>query len=241
MRTAVFLLFCATPFAHAGPLGLRSSAITPGGGTSSGGSFALVSAIGQPSAQHSAGGALAVETGFLGAMSANQWPIASPDVVLRAPNEDFKIEIKQLLANDFDPDGGSLAISIPTTTQNGATLRVSRGWIYYTHTDPLSDSFSYTVTDARGTSIASRVDIMVNNDPQIATLLTIAPLDPNPGARVSFFGIPNRQFIVQHADGFDLLAPWVDFGPANDLGFGRYEFIDSQGAPVRFYRVVYRE
>jgi hypothetical protein len=225
-----------TDFAQ--PFSIDWHQIGGAGGVSTGGAFSLAGAIEQPTAEHSISGSFTIDAGFIAAPPPNRAPIATLDIVTRGASENFKIEINRLLANDVDPDLDPFTISFPSFTANGVPLTVQGGWIYYSHIDDQPDSFVYTIADANGATAQATVSIQVGvRDSQFTTFLQITAEDP--GARIFFFGIPNRVYIVQYRD--TLNDPWQDSGSATDLSLGRYQFDDATGSGTRFYRVVYRE
>jgi hypothetical protein len=176
-------------------------------------------------------------TGTFSSLICNHAPFASSDVFFRAASDDLKIDLKQVLANDFDPDADPLTVEVSTVSTAGALIAKLGSWIFYRHMTASADSFNYTVTDSFGASSQGRVDILIGNpDDQFSTHLRIA--SDGAGVHIAFNAIPNRTYLIQSRDTLD--SSWVDRAPANDLGLGRFEFNDAAGTVTRFYRVVYR-
>jgi len=201
-----------------------------------GGAFSLDAEFPLTANQSLTGGPFEM-TADLKPLSANHAPAALQDSFSRPANDDLKIELQSLLANDFDPDSDPISIQIPSVSNSGAPITVSNGWIYYLHTSGAPDSFNYTITDQYGAVSQSRVEILIGNpDDQFTTRLQIELNGTN--IHIQFTGIFTRTYLVQRTDA--LAHSWIDLGPAANLGLGRFSFDDAGPGPIRFYRVVYR-
>lgn len=175
--------------------------------------------------------------GSFASLSFNHAPFAAPDSVTRSSGDDIKIDIRQLLANDFDPEAGNLIVQLPGFSDAGVPLQVQGDWIFYIHNSPNPDFITYTVSDPFGATSSGRIDIQIAGpDNQATTRLRIA-VDGS-GAHLTFAGIKGRNYQVQSRDQID--DPWIDRAAAVELGLGRFRFDDSTGNVTRFYRVVYR-
>jgi len=75
-----------------------------------------------------------------------------------------------VLANDSDPDGDTLSVTVDEDPTNGTLILNEDGSFTYTHdgNETTSDSFTYTVTDSNGVSTTAVVE------------LTIAPVNDAP-------------------------------------------------------------
>ena len=86
-------------------------------------------------------------------LEANSTPIARPDSIVRLKGNLPRFPSGELLANDTDPDGGSLTItSVTPLLPSGAHVRRDNGWVIY---EPpagynLPDTFNYVVRNGRG-------------------------------------------------------------------------------------------
>jgi hypothetical protein len=89
----------------------------------------------------------------------NPQPAARNDTALVAPGGSVIIDV---LANDIDPNGDPLGLSIATKPGFGTALVQTDNKIRYVHggVSSTSDSFTYVVTDGTSTSTA-RVDITI--------------------------------------------------------------------------------
>ena len=91
---------------------------------------------------------------------ANQAPTAANDSASTAIGAAILIDV---LANDSDPNGDSLSISIDGPPQHGAAV-VQNGQILYTPNADFSgaDSFTYIVSDGHGNTARGTVTVTVN-------------------------------------------------------------------------------
>ena len=75
-----------------------------------------------------------------------------------------------VLANDSDPDGDNLTVTVDVDPENGTLVLNPNGSFTYTHngSETTSDFFTYTVDDGNGGTTTARVDLTiapVNNAP----------------------------------------------------------------------------
>ncbi len=94
--------------------------------------------------------------------NANQSPLAANDSVNGAPGVAVTIAV---LANDSDPDGDALTVTLLTLPANG-TATVSGGQIIYTPNAGFSgtDSFTYRVSDGKGGTATATVTVTVSEE-----------------------------------------------------------------------------
>lgn len=104
-----------------------------------------------------------------GTAAGNTAPIASNDIA--TTNEDSPVTIN-VLANDIDPDGDALTVSIAAAPANGVAVVNADNTVTYTPAANYngSDSFTYAVSDGRGgtASAAVTVTIIAVDDPAVA-------------------------------------------------------------------------
>jgi len=150
----------------------------------------------------------------------NDAPIALPDGNFET-NEDETVVISasDLLANDSDVDGDSLAITGVNNAQNGTVSLTASGDISFTPTPGFSGSayFDYTITDGVGSNATAQASLTVIADPGSPTDATIV-------------GTPNADRLVGtgDVDVFDGLA-------GNDVMHGRNGddiFLSGEGSDV---------
>jgi hypothetical protein len=104
----------------------------------------------------------AVTVTVSGPPGSNQAPTAGNDSATTAPGVAVIIDV---LANDTDPDGDTLTITIATPPSNGSAT-VQNGKIVYTPDAGFIgvDSFTYIVSDGRGGAAAATVIVTVTNE-----------------------------------------------------------------------------
>ena len=123
-------------------------------------------------------------------------PVARNDAFRTDEDIPLKIASADLLANDTDPDGATLAISdFDEQSAEGATVSRDNGTFTYTPTENFhgTDSFTYTVSNRNGGTDTATVTITVTpvNDAPVATDGTasmnedVAPIPIDLGALVS--------------------------------------------------------
>ena len=170
-------------------------------------------------------------------------PIAGPDVLQRFVWGGVKVAVADLLTNDTDTDGDSLAIiGVSSNSAAGAAVELKGNWVYYrppagfTNTDTLT----YSVSDGHCGGIAVgtvTVQIQTNNAP--SANFTIQDLGDG-SFKLKFAGIPGWTYRIQYAE--DLTNPnWQDLATPTADEFGAYEYTDRPpvNTPSRFYRSVW--
>ena len=100
----------------------------------------------------------------------NQPPVATADSATTTQNTATLIDV---LANDRDPDGGTLSMTSVTNAAHG-TVAIQAGKVLYTPTSGYlgSDAFTYTVSDGQGGTAVGNVSVTVGappNQPPVAT------------------------------------------------------------------------
>ena len=168
--------------------------------------------------------------------SINDNPVAVNDSLVRVEFSDAKISIAQILSNDTDSDGGTLTVSLPSsTTANGATVAISGAWIQYSNAPNNNpDSFSYTLSDGQGGTSAATIS--VTTQPELSESANTISIERDGGdIVVRFYGIPELQYTVQYTES---LSPpnWIDLGTVTADFDGFIEFRDTTASDLRFYR-----
>ena len=170
---------------------------------------------------------------------ANRPPVP-PNYALRtARDRPGVIAVAKLLGATTDPDGDAVsltAVSSPSA-QNG-TVSLSDAAVTYTPPAGYSgaDSFTYTVTDARGATAQGTVTVTVTapagNGPNILGVTAGATT-----VTLRLAGIPNQVYQIEAST--DLLH-WTRIGQATAGPHGLFEFSDSEisSYPSRYYRAA---
>ncbi|MCX7928057.1 MAG: Ig-like domain-containing protein, partial [Patescibacteria group bacterium] len=111
----------------------------------------------------------------------NQAPVANSDFI--TTNEDTQVVIN-VLANDFDPDGDSLTISIFQQPLNGTAVVNQMNRVVYTPNMNYNgnDSFIYQVSDGQNGFASATVSLTITpvNDPPIANNQSITTQQNTP-------------------------------------------------------------
>jgi hypothetical protein len=170
----------------------------------------------------------------------NTPPVAGNDLIERYPTDTVKVRRLVLLANDSDADGDTLSVTFSSTSANGGTITVSGAWVFYTPAAGFTndDSFTYTINDGRGGSAVGTVTVAIKVDNAPSQNLVITALGGG-SIRIVGFGIPGRTYHLQYSS--TLISPdWQNIdGSFTADGTGRFEYTDTPGEGVRFYRSVF--
>ena len=172
----------------------------------------------------------------------NSPPVAGSDVMERYPTNSATVEIATLLANDLDPDGDPVSfIAVSAASAYGASLSRQGSTILYQ--PPVgftnADSFTYTISDGRGTPVTGSVSVRVKDYPPAPPQLTILGLG-NGSFRLRVSGVPNRSCQVECTATFSG-AQWNIITNGTTGSAGVFEFINTPptGTTSRFYRALY--
>lgn len=186
-----------------------------------------------------ANGAKELQLRFTAAVVApNTPPIAADDSAATTLNKSLSIDAAKLLANDSDADGDTLSVSaVDAASALGGSVSLAGGKVVYT---PLlnstgTDSFRYTVSDGRGGAAQASVTVIVRAASGAQPLGIV--LNQDGSKTVKFVGVPNRTYVVQSADDAGA-GPWFFRTSVAAARTGRFEFRDTESAPIRFYRAI---
>lgn len=123
-------------------------------------------------------GAVADATVTVTVSSVNAVPTAVSDSARVSQGEAINIAV---LANDTDPDGDDLTVSIDTSPDNGAVRVLTNNSILYTADETFSgeDTFVYAIADGNGGTATATVtvtveQVIVNNPPVAVDDITLA-------------------------------------------------------------------
>jgi len=146
-----------------------------------------------------------------------------------------------VLANDSDPDGGTLAITGVSTAANGTVTVANNEVLYSSNSTTFTgiDSFTYTIADGQGNIDSATVNLIVeanqgptavNDSFTLSTATTLAVLDndtdPNPGDRISIIGV-GSQTNAANAGTVALTNGNVIYSPIASAATGVTSTIDS--------------
>lgn len=174
-------------------------------------------------------------------LTVNRPPVCNPVALSRYPTQGSKLTAAQILAQVTDPDGDAVTVTGVSGGTNAAVSLLG-GFVFYTPNagNTIADSFTYTVTDARGATASGTVNvsIVVDNAPsQNITKLTVQ----GNTVTIDFAGIPGFTYGLQYTPTLSP-ATWVTLGPVttNSVGAGHVVDSPSQGTGGSgFYRLVY--
>jgi subtilisin-like proprotein convertase family protein len=169
----------------------------------------------------------------------NTPPVAGNVTITRNPALSVKVQLATLLANASDADGDTLSISVSSLSASNATITVSGGWVFYTPPAGFTnaDSFTYTVTDGYGGSATGTVTVAVPVDNSQSQNLTITALGGG-SYLINGSGIPGYTYHLQYSD---TMGPfnWQTIESVTANSIGAFQYTDTTGSPMRFYRTVY--
>ncbi|HUS35200.1 MAG TPA: Ig-like domain-containing protein [Verrucomicrobiae bacterium] len=148
-------------------------------------------------------------------------PILGADEMAREYGRDGSITVETLLANDSDPNGGTLSfVDVDKISHEGATIDRLNSTIIYHNAKNVADYFFYTARSSRGVVAKGRVDVKVG--------------DPVGEIRFS-----NRGMVKTSGDGTYDSPVWIDLdgNGVRDLreGIGDYASLIGQTARAGLY------
>lgn len=132
------------------------------------------------------------------------------------------ITLGKILAEAADPDGDALTVTAagPASAQGG-TATLAAGAILYTPPGGFAgtDSFSVTITDARGASVTGTVTVTVAGDSGIGSNPPAVTMLPGGGAKIDFQGIPGRSYEIQRSTDLEnwIVLATLQAGPSGGV------------------------
>lgn len=167
------------------------------------------------------------------AVGSNSPPVAVDDSFALEVGATFSGNV---VANDSDPDGDALTVSVETAPQHGSLILLEDGNFFYQHTgaDPGTDTFTYRLSDGFGGSSTATVNLAIevapsgvgkSNENELPELFGLRGNFPNPfsdATRVSFDLATSAevQVIVLDASGRTRLstpARWYEPGEGKEV------------------------
>jgi hypothetical protein len=172
-------------------------------------------------------------------------PMAQDDQLLKSGGGVQTIAIAELLANDSDPDGGTITvIGVGAATHRGGTASLSGTTITFTPASPshLWDSFTYQIQDDRGGSASATVVLQLDgsNNGSGATVVGVSAGADGQELRLTFLGLPNTTYAIEAAEHPG--GPWSVVASRTADAQGEFTFTDpiAGSQPSRFYRTARR-
>jgi subtilisin-like proprotein convertase family protein len=166
-------------------------------------------------------------------------PTAGAVTIYRNPALSVHIQLSTLLTNASDAYGDSLTLNVSPSSENGGTITLISGWVFYTPPTGFTnvDTFTYSVTDTLGqkTTGLVTVAILTNNGP--SQNLFITQLGSG-GVLVSGSGIPGYSYGLQYSVTANPYS-WQLLTNLTADSTGKFSFADQSGDTTRFYRTVY--
>jgi hypothetical protein len=240
--TTSLLVFVSAALSHAA--GIDHHVLDAGGGPSASASYRNQGAVGGIGGFSSGPGSRVVNhAGFAGQL--NETPELPVRILERVPGRPLKIDPALISDGLADPEGDTFVVeSIASTSAAGMAVRPDGRWLVYEATPaaPASDSFTYLVVDGIGDRALGVVTILEQASGSVTvgasqTLLHIEPLLPTLSYRISFAGIPGRNYRVETATNV-VDGPWstLSFGLAGPDGLYAVTNTPPVGEGARFYR-----
>lgn len=168
-------------------------------------------------------------------------PVAGTETVTAEKNLTLELPAMGLVANDSDPNGGTLSVAaVNASSTNHGSVVLSGNYVFYTPATNFvgKDQFTYTLADSEGGQAQGAVNINVLSlNPPLAGVLTLT-------------GAPNQLFLLYHSSlggGYtfmyanSLSGPWFALSPGLAVQTGdliEYDDLTTSGVATRFYRVV---
>ena len=170
----------------------------------------------------------------------NHAPVALPIFLDRAWGTVMRIPISTVLTNyTSDPDGDPTALLGLGASTNGTPITTNASYIFFTPTNNLSESFTFTVCDVRsyrpGDTVRTATNwITISVTNAIGSVVSVAS---SGGAIVlQFAGVPGYAYDVERTTNFD--SSWTVVLTTNAPPHGLWIYTDSNPPqPAAFYRL----
>ena len=165
----------------------------------------------------------------------NDLPVAGADTVFAHWNTTSSLSVSNLLSNDSDPDGGTLAVTAVTPGPNTAAVVLSANTVFYTPMAGFAgnSAFTYLLSDGQGGQATGEVSVVV-----VKPEITAWALLPGDLFRLEFQGLPNTAYRLQASTN---LTTWFEHSTNSTAGNGRLQYDDATApaSAIRFYRFVW--
>ena len=149
------------------------------------------------------------------------------------------LDVAELLRVSSDPDGDALSVTaVSATSTSGGTVVLSTNAITYTPPSGFTgtDTFTYTLTDARQATVLGTVTVkVIAPDGNRPSFFRVTANSTN--VTVRLLGIPGQAYQFEASTD---LVNWVNVGQATAGSNGLFEFTDRDKSlyPFRYYRVT---
>ena len=164
-------------------------------------------------------------------------PVAGGDTITAAEGETIQIAFSQVLTNDYDVDGDTLAIG------DYSDLSANGGWVTtnstsFSYTPPAGltgqDRFAYLVVDGRG---GQGVGIITINFVSRNRLLLDMSNISTTGTKLTMAGVPGNVYQIQASTN---LVNWAILNSVTADPAGMIQVTDpaAKNYPNRFYRAM---
>jgi hypothetical protein len=242
-RLAVPALLCAAGLPAITTLASDPAVNASSGATSSAGPNTLTDTLGEAVVGRASSTAYAIDNGFHSTL--NLPPLTVQDAMF-ATATGGKIPLATLLANDRDPDLEPVTlVSAATVSNEGGTVRLQEGWLFYTAPAAWNgtDLVTYTVADTAGNHVAGTLAIQSGTGAPAAPR-TIVRIQALPGGQraLRFVGIAGRSYSIQIKN--DLSEPsWTEVAVLTAAPNGLFDYTDTE-TPLpsqRYYRAMSRQ
>lgn len=172
-------------------------------------------------------------------LTVNQPPVAGDDDAGARPGQTLTIPVMKLLANDSDPDGDALSVTaVQTPSSQGAPVTLDQVNGLVTYQAPANgnglDTFTYTVTDARGATATGTVRVALT--PGVSFNRLTPEILPGGDLRLRFLGIPGEHYALEWTH--DLTPPitWEALATNQAAANGFLLFTNTPSGNSDFYR-----
>ncbi|HOU89031.1 MAG: Ig-like domain-containing protein [Verrucomicrobiota bacterium] len=169
-------------------------------------------------------------------------PVAMDDVAATTRDRAVDLPIARLLANDSDPEGDTLILSLPApASAQGGSVAVAGEYVRYVPPAGFTgvDTFDYVASDSEGNSDSATVTVIVREEESLGLNLISAVCNGDDSIGLVMAGIPGQLYQIWFTA--DMAAgPWTLMAtvPADPNGVVAYTDATAIGVPVRFYRLA---
>ncbi|HXI69435.1 MAG TPA: polysaccharide lyase family 7 protein [Verrucomicrobiae bacterium] len=172
--------------------------------------------------------------------STNHPPVPATHAFIVGQNQSLLVLVANLLATDFDADGDALSVmAVRSVSANSGVVALANGNI--TYVPPVNftgaDSFSYTLSDARGGSSIGSVMVSVATPPAVTNL---SQASDRSTFTLSGSGLANQPYVLQTTSSLMPPVTWLPVTTNNAAANGAFSLTDPQAGNFtqRFYRVA---